>query len=96
MWSNFLRILSWGSEGSEHKIMDSLSVVVEQARQEWLYAQTLYDIVTDPDLIDHAAYLIKATEKKYIYLLRKARHEGVCRSPAQHFAVQNGMVRRGC
>lgn len=54
---------------------------LEEARQEWLSAQNFYNNVTDADLVDYAAYLIQAAEKKYTYLLKRARHEGVQYSP---------------
>ncbi len=56
---------------------------VEQARREWQYAQNYYNSVSDSDLVDHAVYLMQAAEKKYMYLLKKARHEGVTYSPYQ-------------
>ncbi len=59
---------------------NSLSIrpdMVEQARLEWLNAQNYYENVCDEDLVDHAVYLMHAAEKKYIYLLKKAREEGV-------------------
>ncbi|MDD4600706.1 hypothetical protein SDC9_15156 [bioreactor metagenome] len=57
--------------------LPTLPEVVEQAKQEWHYAQHLYNQVTDDDLIEYAIYLMKASEKKYIYLLKRARREGV-------------------
>lgn len=61
----------------EPQPLPDLPDVVEQARQEWLAAQSYYNSVTDSDLIDHAVYLMQATEKKYIYLLKQARRSGV-------------------
>ncbi|MBP2654074.1 MAG: hypothetical protein H6Q73_1643 [Firmicutes bacterium] len=58
-----------------------LQEAVEQARQEWLYAQNYYNSVSDVDLVDHAVYLLQAAEKKYIYLMKKARSQGVTNSP---------------
>ncbi len=57
--------------------MPALTDVVEQARREWLAAQNYYNSVSDTDLVDHAVYLMQAAEKKYVYLLKKARSEGV-------------------
>ncbi|AIF54323.1 DUF2508 family protein [Pelosinus sp. UFO1] len=65
----------------EAKTLPALSLVVEEARQEWLNAQYYYNTVSDQDLVDHAVYLMQAAEKKYIYLLKKARQEGVRSSP---------------
>lgn len=46
---------------------------VETARREWLVARAYFDSVTDPDLIDHAIFSIEAAEKKYMYLLKRAK-----------------------
>jgi hypothetical protein len=50
---------------------------IEMAHREWKYARLYFDSVTDPDLIDHAIYNLEATEKKYTYLLKKARAIGI-------------------
>ena len=61
--------------------MPELPHVVEQARQEWLGAQSYYNSVSDKDLIDHAVYMMQAAEKKYMYLLKQARQQGITYSP---------------
>lgn len=68
-------------ENSKPKSLPSLPAVVEEARQEWLNAQYYYNTVSDQDLIDHAVYLMQATEKKYMYLLKQARRAGIVYSP---------------
>lgn len=68
-------------EKNESSPLPPLPVVVEEARKEWLNAQSYYNTVSDQDLIDHAVYLMQAAEKKYIYLLKQARHAGVVHSP---------------
>lgn len=50
---------------------------VEQARLEWVAARTYFETVTDPDLIDHAIYLLEAAQRKYEYVLKKAREGNV-------------------
>jgi len=50
--------------------------LVEQARREWLNAKEKFDQIGDPDLIDHAVYNLDAAERRYIYLLKKAKEEG--------------------
>lgn len=50
---------------------------VEQARKEWQDAKKRFDQISDPDLIDHAIYAVEATERRYMYLLIKAREGGV-------------------
>ena len=49
---------------------------VDDARLDWERARAYFDNVTDPDLIDHATYEIKAAERKYVYLLRRAQELG--------------------
>ena len=68
-------------ETSKAKSLPSLATVVEEARQEWLNAQHYYNTVSDQDLVDHAVYLIQATERKYMYLLKQARLAGIVYSP---------------
>ncbi|SDF63896.1 DUF2508 family protein [Sporolituus thermophilus] len=69
------------AEKPEPKPLPPLPDVVEQARQEWLSAQNYYNNVSDSDLVDHAVYLMQAAEKKYMYLLKLARKEGITHSP---------------
>lgn len=57
--------------------LPSLPDMVEQARQEYLNAQYYYNTVTDRDLVDHAVFLVQAAEKKYMYLLKQARQDGI-------------------
>lgn len=70
-----------GGENIEPRPLPALSSVVEEARLEWLNAQYYYNTVSDQDLIDHAVYLMQAAEKKYMYLLKQARQEGIVCSP---------------
>lgn len=74
-WRRLLGL--WDNEQSGGKNLPGLAEVVDQARRDWLYAQNYYNSVTDTDLIDYAIYLSKACERRYMYLLRQARQEGV-------------------
>lgn len=65
-----------GQEQAEPHQM-TMPELIEQARREWQDAQDYYNIVTDIDLIDHAAFRIQAAEKRYVYLMKKARQEGL-------------------
>ncbi|NLW59457.1 MAG: YaaL family protein [Firmicutes bacterium] len=49
--------------------------LVEEARKDWQEARAYFNNVTDPELIDHAIYALGAAEKRYVYLLKKAREE---------------------
>ncbi|MGM0502315.1 MAG: DUF2508 family protein [Bacillota bacterium] len=48
---------------------------IEEAREEWIKAKKYFNIVSDPDLIDHAIYLLGAAERKYEYLLKIRQQE---------------------
>jgi hypothetical protein len=81
MWPKKLLASLVESDPVPAAVMPPLPEVVEQARREWLSAQRYYNSVSDSDLVDHAVYLMQAAEKKYVYLLKKARSEGVTHSP---------------
>ncbi|NLY29463.1 MAG: YaaL family protein [Firmicutes bacterium] len=57
----------------EESSADDLGTLIEQARQEWLSAMAYFDNVEDPDLVDYAVYSVEAAERKYMYLLKKAK-----------------------
>lgn len=61
--------------------MPALQEAVERARREWLSSQDYYNSVSDTDLVDHAVFLMQAAEKKYVYLLKQARLQGITHSP---------------
>ncbi|EOD00575.1 DUF2508 family protein [Caldisalinibacter kiritimatiensis] len=50
---------------------------LKEAHTEWVNAELYFKSVTDPDLIDYAVFNIEAARKKYIYLLKQARKEGL-------------------
>lgn len=75
-WRRLLGL--WDTEQPGAKGQAGLIEVVEEARRDWLYAQHGYKTATDPDLIDYFSFLIMAYERRYIYLLKKARKEGMC------------------
>lgn len=82
-WRELVDIL-FDNEPIQSKPMPQLSEVVEKARQEWLCAQNYYNAVSDRDLVDHAVYTMQAAEKKYMYLLKKAREEKIHNPPYSH------------
>ncbi len=59
---------------------------LEAAWRDWQYAKNYFNSVSDPDLIDHAIFNIGATEKKYVYLLKQARENGI---NVEHFSFNN-------
>ncbi len=50
---------------------------IELAKEEMQYADNYFESVSDPDLIDHAIYYREAARKKYAYLLKLAKQEGL-------------------
>lgn len=81
LWAHLFEMVSnqlvVDSEDMQQARIPELRDAVERARQDWLQARSYFDNVTDPDLVDHAIFLIEATEKKYVYLLKQARAEGL-------------------
>lgn len=73
----FVAAFCWESHELEREKNPNLLENLELACREWKYAKLYFNCVTDPDLIDHAVFYIGATEKKYIYLLKRAREEGL-------------------
>jgi len=80
-WSSLIDVVTnqliVEDESAVNEQVPDLKTVVEQARRDWIMAKTYFDNVTEPDLIDHAIYCIEAAEKKYMYLLKQARSQGL-------------------
>jgi len=76
-WAGIAAAFSFSNFESERGKRTGLLENLEQARREWKYAKLYFNCVMDPDLIDHAIFYMGATEKKYIYLLKRAREEGL-------------------
>lgn len=77
-WDNLLAKLSFAEvpqAAAKEKEKDFFDLV-EEARQEWQAAMSHFNQVTDPDLVDHAIHAMEAAEKKYTFLLKKARQDG--------------------
>lgn len=69
----------------EAPALDMLQLV-DQARQEWINSDRYFECVTDPELVDHAILLKDAAQKKYMYLLKLARAEGLRAYSAEQLA----------
>lgn len=50
----------------------------EQAKLDWIYAHKYYNNLTDIELVDYAAYMILATERRYMYILKKIKSYEKC------------------
>lgn len=53
--------------------LNDLQIQIEAAHQEWQAAQQHFQMVHEPELVDHAIYQIEAAQRKYMYLLRQLR-----------------------
>lgn len=53
-----------------------LKRAIEKARRELLVAQSFFENVSDPDMVDHAVYTLQAAERKYVYLIKFAKEKG--------------------
>ena len=63
------RFIYGDTKNEDDKVIDNL----RRAHTEWKQAESYFENVTDPDLVDHAIYQIEAARTKYTYLLRIAR-----------------------
>ena len=50
---------------------------VHAAKDGWIAAQSYFESVSDPDLVDYAIYELEAARRKYMYFLKLARAEGL-------------------
>lgn len=51
---------------------------ISRAYNEWKWAREMFKTMpADHELVDYSAHMILATERRYMYLLRKARQEGL-------------------
>jgi len=57
----------------EEKMLENL----KKAHEEWKNKEVYFESVTDPDLVDHAIYELKASKIKYIYLLKKVKERNI-------------------
>lgn len=53
--------------------LNDLQTQIEAAHREWQAAQQHFQMVHEPELVDHAIYQIEAAQRKYMYLLRQLR-----------------------
>lgn len=65
---------------------DILTAVAE-ARREYVRAVECFHTVSEPELVDWAVHLICAAERRYAYLTRVARLEGVSHIPGLELPV---------
>lgn len=56
-------------KSEEEELIEDL----KRAHEEWRMKEEYFQWATDPDLVEHAIYELKASKIKYIYLLKKAK-----------------------
>jgi len=67
-------VFSNGDPGIQNKTEKQVLVeAAEQAKREWVAAKEYFESVSEPELVDYAIYLQEAAQRKYVYLLKKAR-----------------------
>jgi hypothetical protein len=80
-WRQLLRRLAAPANPDEeagvNHTVPTFAEQVLQAKLEWKRARMYFESVSDPDLVDHAIAVMHATEKKYMYLVRLARDQGI-------------------
>jgi hypothetical protein len=67
----------------EQKTDDTVELLgeIEKAKQQWIHTQLFLDWADDSESIDYAIYSIEAAERRYMYLLNKAKKMGVVAKP---------------
>ncbi|BCJ87444.1 DUF2508 family protein [Effusibacillus dendaii] len=70
----------------DRSVVEQLQISSEEAQffteldlshREWVLAQERLNYLVDPELIDHAIFVLEAAEKKYSFYLRKAKEKGI-------------------
>lgn len=64
------------SDGFNYENYELISEV-KKTMKELKDAEIYFQSVTDPDLVDHAIYKLESLRKKYIYLIKKAKKDGI-------------------
>jgi hypothetical protein len=54
---------------------DALTEAVDRACQDWKNAERIADMAETKEEIDAALYSLKLAERRYVYLLEKAREQ---------------------
>lgn len=56
--------------------IEDLMENLRKARNDWITANINYEFAKEEELIDYYAYLIKASQIKYDYLIKKIKEKG--------------------
>ncbi len=72
--------------------IDELMENLRKARNEWVAAINNYEFTSEAELVDYYAYMIKAAQIKYDYLLKKVKEIGNEQEPGEMFDVDLSKV----
>ena len=90
-WLKFIRGLIGGILPADQSVVakpePDFFTVVDQTKREWDTARAYFNNVTDPDLVDHAIFLLEAAERKYVYLFKQARRNRVAPDATREIAA---------
>jgi hypothetical protein len=75
LFDQLLKQILRNNRFSQRSLAERYGRLIEEAKKDWQEARAYFNTVTEPDLIDHAIYTLGAAEKRYVYLLKKAREE---------------------
>lgn len=53
--------------------IEKMHQAIAEAKHEWEFAQSYFDSVSEPELVEYAIYNQTAAQKKYEYLLKQAK-----------------------
>lgn len=65
---------------------EQLEEQIFMALEEWKAARNYFENVTDPDLVEYAAFKMETTKLKYQYMLKQARRLHPPRKPANELS----------
>lgn len=65
--------LEYRQPADSNDAMQMQSALIRKALQDWKTATAYFENVSDPALVDYAAYDMEAARRKYIYLLGAAK-----------------------
>lgn len=71
--SFFKNIVSSIEKSPKDTEQNNIYESVKIAKKEWHTAQNIFNNVSDPELVDFAIYNMEAAEKKYVYLMKRAK-----------------------
>lgn len=77
----FQKFLIWVSPLAQRP--PALLEAVNEAKRTWLQALKDFNYITERDLVDFSIHNIKASERRYMALIRRAREEGVSAWPGE-------------